>query len=64
MWLRARDLKCELRKEEILDWVEIDGTIWIEIPDGKGASYVQPNIEGRLGKNAIPVEACMEETHD
>lgn len=64
MWLRAKELKCELRKEEILDWVEIDGIVWVEIPDEKGALYVQPDIKRGSGKDVIPVEACLEEAND
>jgi len=64
MWLIAKDLRCELKDSEILDWVEIDGTVWVEIPDEKGASYVQPKLERKFGENAIPAEACLEKADD
>ena len=64
MWLRRDELSCELREGEIIDSVEIDGVEWIEIPDKKGVSYVQPNTERRFGKNNIPLEACLEEAND
>jgi len=64
MWLRAKDLGRELRKEEILDWVEIDGIVWVEILDGKGALYVQPGLKRKFSENNIPVEACLEEAND
>ncbi len=64
MWLRRDELICELREGEIIDSVEIDGVEWIELPDEKGAMNVQPSIKREFGKNAIQVEACMEEADD
>jgi hypothetical protein len=60
MWIRNADRNGQ----EILDEVEIDGTLWVEIPDEKGVVNVQPNIEGKSGKNAIPLEACLEKAND
>ncbi len=64
MWLRRDELSCELREEEIIDSVEIDGVEWIEIPDKKGVGHVQPNAGRRFSKNNIPLEACLEEAND
>jgi len=64
VWLRRDELNSKLREEEIQDWVEIDGIVWVEIPNEKGALYVQPDIKRGSGKDVIPVEACLEEAHD
>lgn len=60
MWIRNEDRKCQ----EVLDEVEIDGSLWVEIPDKKGVENVQSSFERELNKNDIPVEACMEKTND
>lgn len=41
MWIRKDDLSWELKNKESLDWVDINGTIWIEIPDEKGGPDLQ-----------------------
>jgi len=64
MWLRKDGLDGKLGKGEIMDWVEIEGVIWVEIPDKKGVMDVQPNIKREVSKNSLPLEACLEETHD
>ena len=60
MWIRNEDRKGQ----EILDEVEIDGYLWVEIPDEKGVENVQSSFERRFDKDNIPLEACMEETND
>ena len=60
MWIRNEDRKCQ----EVLDEVEIDGSLWVEIPDKKGVEDVQSSFERELDKNDIPAEACMEKTND
>ena len=60
MWIRNEDRK----RQQILDEVEIGGTLWVEIPDGKGAQHVQPGIKRECSKNLVSVEACLEETYD
>jgi len=41
MWIRKDDLRRGLRNKESLDWVDINGTIWIEISDEKGGLDLQ-----------------------
>jgi len=60
VWIRNEDRNGQ----KIIDEVEIDGTIWVEIPDKKGVGYVQPNAGRRFSKNNIPLEACLEEAND
>ena len=60
MWIRNEDRKCQ----EVLDEVEIDGSLWVEIPDKKGVEDVQSSFERELDKNNIPAEACMEKAND
>jgi len=60
MWIRNEDRKCQ----EVLDEVEIDGSLWVEIPDKKGVENVQSSFERELDKNDIPIEACLEKTDD
>lgn len=60
MWIRNADRNGQ----EILDEVEIGGTLWVEIPDEKGVECVQSNIKREYGKNDLPLEACLEETND
>ena len=64
MWLRRDEFNGKLKDEEIVDWVVIDGTVWIEIPDAKGGRCVQSSIKRNPDKNIIPVEACLEEGND
>ncbi len=60
MWVRNEDRNGQ----QILDEVEIDGTLWVEIPDGKGAQHVQPGIKREYSKNLVSAEACLEEADD
>ncbi len=60
MWVRNEDRNGQ----RILDEVEIDGTLWVEIPDGKGGRCVQPGIMRECSKNLIQAEACLKEADD
>lgn len=60
MWIRNEDRKCQ----EVLDEIEIDGRLWIEIPNKKGVENVQSSFERRFDKNNIPAKARMEKTND
>ena len=60
MWVRNEDRNGQ----QILDEVEIDGTLWVEIPDGKGGRLVQPGIKRGCSKNLVSAEACLEEADD
>ena len=60
MWIRNEDRKCQ----EVLDEVEIDGSLWVEIPDKKGVEDVQSSFERELDKNNIPAKARMEKAND
>jgi len=64
MWLRKDELDGKLGKDKITDWVDIEGIIWVEIPDKKGVMNVQPSIKREVSKNSLPFEACMEEAND
>jgi len=33
MWIQKDKLTKEISWEEVLDWVVIDGVLWVEIPD-------------------------------
>lgn len=60
MWIRNEDRKGQ----QVLDEVEIGGTLWVEIPDEKGGECVQPGIKCECSKNLVPLEACLEEVND
>lgn len=53
MWLRKDELNSELKEDEILDEVEINGTLWIEIADEKGVEYVQSKNRATIDKKVI-----------
>ncbi len=60
MWIRNEDRNGQ----QILDEVEIDGTLWVEIQDEKGVQHVQSGFKRGFGKNTIQIEACLEEAND
>lgn len=60
MWMRNEDRKGQ----EVLDEVEIDGTLWVEVPDKKGSEYVQSSIKRRVGENIIQTEAFLQKAND
>ena len=60
MWMRNEDR----RYQKVLDEVEINGTLWVEVPDEKGAENVQSGFEREFDKNNVPVEACLEAAND
>ena len=59
MWIRNEDRNGQ----RIIDEVEIDGTLWVEIPDEKGVNNVQSGIERGSGKDIIQAETALQEAH-
>lgn len=60
MWIR----NAERNDQEVLDWVEISGTLWVEVKDEKGVEDVHAGIERESDKNPLQAEACIEEIND
>jgi hypothetical protein len=53
MWIRNEDRNGQ----KVLDEVEIDGTLWVEIPDEKGdEDDVFAKNRTRAGKEIIPAQ--------
>jgi len=41
MWLQKDKLTKYFSWDEVLDWVVIDGVLWVEIPDNKEVQNVK-----------------------
>ena len=57
MWVQKDSFPKKITWNEVLDWVVINGVIWVEIQEEKrAAAYVQPGVERNNGKDAVQAE--------